>query len=112
NGGPWVLGPAGIFRIRGGKFWPFAACPWNPTNTPVNAVCEDLRGNLIVGTGGEGLFWFDEQGRAQQLSKSPTNGLSHGTVLSLCLDREGDLWVGTDGGGLNRVKRPLFDLMD
>jgi signal transduction histidine kinase len=34
--------------------------------------------------------------------------LSHPAVLSLCMDSEGNLWVGTDGGGLNRVKRKIF----
>ena len=28
------------------------------------------------------------------------------------VDRAGDLWVGTDGGGLNRVKRPLFAVLE
>ena len=28
------------------------------------------------------------------------------------MDREDTLWVGTDGGGLNRVKRPVFEVLD
>jgi signal transduction histidine kinase/ligand-binding sensor domain-containing protein len=110
SGGPWLLGQAGIFRIRSGKFWPFAPCPWNATKTPVNAACEDANGDLVVGTGGEGIFWFDRAGKYTQLTNT-LGGLSHDTVLSLCVDREGDLWVGTDGGGLNRVKRTAFDAM-
>ena len=33
-------------------------------------------------------------------------------MLSLTVDREGCLWVGTNGGGLNRVRRKLFDVLD
>lgn len=83
--------------------------PWNPT-LRINA-CEDLDGNLVVGTYGDGVFWFDAKGRAQHLW-SHDGGLSHNTILSVLIDREGSLWVGTDGGGLNRVKRQVFDVAE
>jgi signal transduction histidine kinase/ligand-binding sensor domain-containing protein len=82
----------------------FGPCPWK---SRVSAACEDHEGNLIVGTLGEGVFWFDANGKLRRISKE--DGLSSDFVLSLCLDSEGDLWVGTDGGGLNRIKRKLFD---
>lgn len=84
--------------------------PWDPAVTPVNAACEDSQGNLIVGTGGEGIFWFDVRGHSAQLTTTNT-GLSHNTILSLCMDREGNLWAGTDGGGLDRVKNQIFDVL-
>jgi ligand-binding sensor domain-containing protein/signal transduction histidine kinase len=82
----------------------FGACPW--TNAPVTAACEDANGNLIVGTLGAGVFWFDANGKYECISKD--DGLSSAYVLSLCMDREGNLWVGTDGGGLDRIKRKVF----
>jgi ligand-binding sensor domain-containing protein/signal transduction histidine kinase len=94
-------------RLTGTCDWPY---PWNPKSTPVKAACEDPEGNLIVGTGGEGVFWFDHQGKHQQLTD--TNGLSSTNILSLCLDRQGDLWVGTDGRGLNRVRRNAFEVLE
>src|SRR5205823_992082 len=39
-------------------------------------------------------------------------GLSHSSILSLVMDREGCLWVGTNGGGLNRVKRQVFEVLE
>jgi ligand-binding sensor domain-containing protein/signal transduction histidine kinase len=74
--------------------------PW--TNVRVTSATEDHQGNLIVGTLGGGVFWFDAEGKATTITSD--QGLSHNGVLSLCVDREGSLWVGTDGGGLNRVK--------
>ena len=79
--------------------------PWG--SFPIRAACEDQTGNLIVGTLGDGIFWFDAQGKFQHISTD--EGLSSPFVLSLCLDREGNLWAGTDGNGLNRVKRKIFD---
>jgi ligand-binding sensor domain-containing protein len=77
-------------------------------NFPVTSACEDNDGNLIVGTGGAGVFWYEPDGRCRQISKA--QGLSSDFVLSLCLDRGGNLWVGTDGEGLNRVKRNIFTM--
>jgi ligand-binding sensor domain-containing protein/signal transduction histidine kinase len=81
---------------------------WN--RALITAACEDREGNLIVGTLGAGVFWFDAGGNPTRLCE--TNGLSSDLILSLHADREGTLWVGTDGGGLNRVKRQVFEVLD
>jgi ligand-binding sensor domain-containing protein/signal transduction histidine kinase len=80
--------------------------PWG--NSRISSACQDDKGNLIVGTMGSGVFWFNPNSKTIQISTR--QGLSSDVVLSLALDREGGLWVGTDGGGLNRVKRKLFAL--
>jgi ligand-binding sensor domain-containing protein/signal transduction histidine kinase len=104
----------GIWRLMDGRIqkWnstrverDFGTYPWG--NSAVTSACEDQEGNLIVGTLGAGVFWYDADGNYRQISTG--QGLSHAGVLSLCLDREGNLWAGTDGGGLNRIKRKIFD---
>jgi ligand-binding sensor domain-containing protein/signal transduction histidine kinase len=90
------------WQIERKNFGPF---PWG--NTIVTSACEDEKGDLIVGTHGMGIFWHDEGGKFQQVSTN--QGLSSTYVLSLCLDHEGNLWAGTDGGGLNRIKRKIFN---
>lgn len=77
----------------------------------VSAACEDLEGNLIVGTLGAGVYWFNAKGAWTQIV-SGQNGLPNDYVSALHVDGEGDLWVGTDGGGLSRVKKPIFDLLE
>ena len=79
---------------------------WN--DTTVTSACEDEEGNLIVGTQGNGVFWYQPDGKYWQISTN--QNLSSPFVLSLCMDRGGNLWVGTDGGGLNRIKRKIFKL--
>lgn len=89
--------------------WPYA---WNVKGTPLRTACEDQDGNLVVGTGGEGVFWFDARGKYEHLTA--TNGLSSDTdtILSLCRDRQGDVWMGTDGQGLYRVRRKAFEVLE
>jgi ligand-binding sensor domain-containing protein/signal transduction histidine kinase len=82
----------------------FGPCPWD--NRVVTAACEDTDGNLIVGTLGAGIFWYEPDGKYHHIGAD--EGLSSAYVLSLCMDREGDLWAGTDGGGLDRIKRKIF----
>ena len=82
--------------------------PWTE-GVPITAVCEDAEGNLVVGTHGDGVFWFQADGRYARLS---TAELSQSAVLSLAMDREGCLWVGLNGGGLARVKRHLFEVLE
>jgi ligand-binding sensor domain-containing protein/signal transduction histidine kinase len=105
----------GVWRFAGGRVekWKnnrrerdLGAYPWG--DKQVMAACEDDRGNLIVGTYGDGVYWFDERGSFTHLSNEL---LSHSSILSLTFDSEGNLWVGTNGGGLNRVKRKAFAVL-
>ena len=109
RGGYWRLADGQIEKWhtnqQGKDSWPY---PW-PTNMIINAACEDLEGDLIVGTDGDGVYWFDAKGGFTHLSGA--DGLSHNTILSLVMDREGCLWVGTNGGGLNRVRRQVFGVL-
>jgi signal transduction histidine kinase/ligand-binding sensor domain-containing protein len=107
SAGYWRLAQGRIQKwkddhLESGYDWSY---PWHTNSTPVRAACEDQEGNLVVGTGGEGVFWFDAQGGHAQL-------LSDYTVLSLCMDKQGDLWVGTDGRGLVRVRRKSFEVLE
>jgi signal transduction histidine kinase/ligand-binding sensor domain-containing protein len=112
RGGYWRFANGRIQKWRDaglveGYDWPY---PWNTNSTPIRAACEDQQGNLVVGTGGEGIFWFDPQGKHVQFTS--TTSLSSDTILSLCMDRQGDLWVGTDGQGLIRVRRKVFEVLE
>ena len=106
----------GIWRLMNGRVqkWnstqlekDLGAYPWTNTTTIVTAACEDNDGNLVIGTLGEGVFWYEPDGKYRRISKA--QGLSSDFVLSLCVDRGGNLWVGTDGDGLNRIKRKIFN---
>lgn len=83
--------------------------PWR-AGVLISAACEDADGHLVVGTygdPGDGVYWFDHDGKAVRIE-----GLSHNSILSLLVDGEGTLWVGTDGGGLNRIRRQVFWVVD
>jgi ligand-binding sensor domain-containing protein/signal transduction histidine kinase len=110
TGGYWRLGRDGagdvVEKWTGDKLdrkpVPY---PW-PAGTDITAACEDREGNLIVGTKGAGVWWFDAAGNAARISQK--DGLSGNFVLSLLMDTSDCLWVGLDSGGLNRVQRQLF----
>ncbi len=116
HGGYWRLSDGHIEKWeRNHRVQDLGPYPWTNTLTVfVTAACEDEQGNLIVGTqgnpSGKGVFWFDANGKATRISRE--QGLSSDEILSLTMDREGSLWVGTDGGGLNRVKRQAFDVLE
>lgn len=105
DGGVWQLWNGRVQEWKNNQMEKdFGRCPWK---TRVMATCVDGKGNLIVGTRGEGVYWFNADGKSRRISKE--DGLSSDFVLSLCVDNEGDLWVGTDGGGLDRIKRKIFN---
>lgn len=107
TGGYWRLAGGHIEKWIGGqRERDLGKYPWDPKYY-VRAACEDDEGNLIVGTYGDGVYWFDAKGGYTHL----LNELSHGSVMSLTFDREGNLWVATNGGGLDRVKRKVFSVL-
>ena len=109
GGGYWRLADGVVQRWRGGQLdrdW--GAYPWG--RVPVSAAAEDGQGNLVVGTLGGGVFWYDGQGKATRISLGDHPAFN--IVLSLCIDRDGTLWVGTDGRGLCRVRRQVFEVWD
>ncbi len=116
KGGYWVLGDGRIRRYKTGNIEEeIGGYNWSPS-FPVTSACEDSYGNLIVGTLGDGVYIVKTRsdggngnGYAPHISKE--NGLSHNYVLSLLVDKEGTLWIGTDGGGLNKVRRSVFNLL-
>ena len=108
HGGFWVLANGRVQKYRANRIErDFGSYPG--TNAPVLSVCEDPRGNLVVGTQNRGITWFDADGRAEMLT-SPDTPLTHNTIMALHADGEGNLWVGTDGNGLNRVRREIFEV--
>jgi ligand-binding sensor domain-containing protein/signal transduction histidine kinase len=111
NGGLWRLMDGRVQKWNSGQSEKdFGAYPWTNINTIVTAASEDNGGNLIIGTLGEGIFWQSADGNWRHVAKE--QGLSSDFILSLCLDRQGNLWVGTDGGGLDRIKRKIFNAPD
>jgi signal transduction histidine kinase/ligand-binding sensor domain-containing protein len=60
-------------------------------------VLHDRRGNLWVGTGGQGLWRFDVAHGVLMQTRTTRSALSDG-ALSLLEDREGNIWVGTIEG--------------
>jgi signal transduction histidine kinase/ligand-binding sensor domain-containing protein len=110
NGGYWRLADGRVRWLQAALERDLGPYAWDLTRTPVTSACEDEQGNLIVGTLGEGVFFYTPDGQVTQISTA--QGLSNNFILSLCLDHEGDLWVGTDGGGLNRVKRRVFNVIE
>jgi ligand-binding sensor domain-containing protein/signal transduction histidine kinase len=111
EGGYWRLADGRIQKWKNNRLeHDWGSYPWGRGTVQVSTACEDRQGNLLVGTLGAGLFWFDAQGKVTSLSTN--EGLSYNYILSLHVDREGSLWVGTDGGGLNRVKRQVFDVLE
>ncbi|MFV0330999.1 MAG: two-component regulator propeller domain-containing protein [Dysgonomonas sp.] len=78
--------------------------PYNKNSispNPVNAIYEDQKGNLWVGTveGGLNLKRKDEKNFHHY--QSGRGLLSHNSVSALEEDNDGNLWIGTWGGGID-----------
>ena len=79
----------GIWRLMDGRIQKWSKnrlerdlgpYPWGNTNlaTFVTSACEDNEGNLIVGTLGAGVFWYEPDG------KLPADFQGPGLVIRLC----------------------------
>ncbi len=72
----------------------------------MTSICGDEKGNLWIGTWGNGLFRFDKKTNySEHFYNDPANpnSLSYNRVSKIITDKNGILWVGTYGGGLNKI---------
>jgi PAS domain S-box-containing protein len=79
---------------------------FSEAKSEVQAIAEDLRGNIWVASFGGGLFKIDNMsGRSALFVHDPDleESLSNDYVYSLNADDSGILWIGTYGGGINII---------
>lgn len=91
----WIGTISGLRRLAHGVGGDPFKTPKILSGVNISVLLEDRRGQLWVGTYGQGLMRF-QGGRPARLS-APSS-LPHNNVLSLFDDGEDDIWVGTQGG--------------
>lgn len=66
----------------------------------IKALLEDSRGNLWVGTQGQGVFVLDTNRAIIRIiqHRVESQGISHNEVLSLAEDFQNRIWIGTENG--------------
>ncbi|MFY0607711.1 MAG: response regulator [Cyclobacteriaceae bacterium] len=72
---------------------------------PVFCITQDSKGNLWIGTYGQGLYYYTmtANGDVEDVSQIKTaQGLSSNVVRSITEDKFGTIWVGTDHG-VNKI---------
>ena len=92
-----IMKPKPFFQISRGE-----ASEKQLNHQIVRAIHEDEKGNLWVGTRGNGLnFIPSESGHTEFFTTD--NGLSNNAVLALKKDKAGNFWIGHDGVGIDLI---------
>lgn len=75
-----------------------------PFSGRIYSLTYDTKGNLWIGTKGNGLFRLKD-GNMQHYVETPDDkwSLSHNDIYAIHEDLRGHIWIGTFGGGLNLV---------
>ena len=98
-----------IYNSQTGNFNRFYYNPdniYNEAKSEIQALVEDNRGNLWIGSFGGGLIKSDlNSDRVAVFVNDPQNdaSLSNDYIFSLYFDDAGILWIGTYGGGINKI---------
>ncbi len=104
----WFGTESGLNKYDGNKMIVYKYNPTDTngiTNNYINTIFNDSNDNIVIGTDGGGLNYFDtKKNKIIQFryDSSNVNTLSDDVVLSICEDNENNLWIGTSNG-LNRL---------
>jgi ligand-binding sensor domain-containing protein len=78
------------------NFTQYENYPNTISGNKVNAICEDIHGDLWIGTAGGGLNVLDvNKNLFRQVEIKADNLVFDNNVNSLVVDREGNVWIGT-----------------
>ncbi len=83
------------------------------TNLNITTLKYDIKGNLFIGTGNQGLFKYNPVTKAQSryVSSELSNSISSSRIRDILQTRNGDLWIGTmDGLCKLDVKNDNFEI--
>ncbi len=78
-----------------------------PSNS-INSLTADKRGNLWLGTWGDGLakmYWQDGVAKFQNFLPNKKNSVNEAFIICLETDKKGNVWVGTWTNGLDRIQQ-------
>ncbi|HEY1661853.1 MAG TPA: two-component regulator propeller domain-containing protein [Verrucomicrobiae bacterium] len=105
KGGIWICAGRRILCYeQGSQPQEFGKLPSEPDGIEGSALFEDRTGVLWIGTDSHGLFRCTGANAVQV----PT---SYSEIASLTQDQEDNLWVGTAGGGLDRLRPRIIELL-
>jgi ligand-binding sensor domain-containing protein/signal transduction histidine kinase len=106
-GGLWIADQqGGLLHLSGSRF--VERIPWGHLghkDFALSLAADHLRGGLWLGFYGGGISYFAD-GHIQK-TYTVTDGLGHGTVTVLQVEKNGTLWAATDGG-VSRMKDGRF----
>ena len=75
-----------------------------PPQCFVHSILEDSKGNIWVGTLGNGLYCIKKDNTLKHFTHNPKerNGISGNAITTIFQSSDSTIWVGTEGGGLCR----------
>ena len=84
------------------------------TNEDVSSICEDINGNIFVGTLTGGLYVLRKGGNNQSevFTPVPYNNKTTLNIKTVMLDKQGTIYIGTDGEGLKEYNADKNSIVD
>lgn len=104
SGGIWIGTATRLLKYKEGRLEEVARLP-EPSEEP-GILFEDRSGAVWIGTmSANGSFRYDGKGFETVRTSPPS-------VNCIMEDAEGNIWAGTDGGGLNRLRPRIMQLIN